>query len=156
MIATVLKAVASLILCLIAGDIAGMIFLVFVEILPFELFSAPLAYVTWFVFGVFVGLSAYNVAGTWALPKGDGAADWTQRPEAVRVGLVVVATQAATIGALTYGFHRLYWSQGVSGEYYVPDSAPHSITYFVAVLGSIVAARFMMMPTRNTSSTPFR
>ena len=35
----VLKSALALIGCLIVGDIAGVLFLVFIDILPFELFS---------------------------------------------------------------------------------------------------------------------
>ncbi|QDZ07605.1 hypothetical protein FPZ24_08975 [Sphingomonas panacisoli] len=142
----ILKSALVLIGCLIAGDIAGVLFLVFVEVLPFELFSTPLTYVVWFVFGIFVGLSAYGVAGEWSSPKRDGG-DWFALPQAKQTGWVIVATQTVVLVALGYAFHRLYWSQGVAGEYYVPDSAPHSITYAVAVLGAVIAARSMFTPT---------
>jgi len=147
MVGVILKSALVVIGCLIAGDIAGVLFLVFIEVLPFELFSTPLTYVVWFVFGIFTGLFAYNFAGTWGAPRGAESGDWTALPQSKQIGWVIVATQAAVIAGLGYLFYRLYWSQGVAGEYYVPDSEPHSITYFVAVLGAIVAARFMLMPT---------
>lgn len=146
MVGTILKSVVALIGCLIVGDIAVVLFLVFIDILPFELFSTPLTYVTWFVCGIFTGLLAYNYAGAWSTPKGSGD-DWSSHPQAGRIGWVIVATQAVTLIALSFLFYRLYWSQGVAGDYYVPDSEPHSLTYFITTLGAVIAARMMLMPT---------
>ena len=150
MINVIFKSVAAVIGCLILGDLAGMIFLVVIEILPFDLFSGALPYVVWFVFGVFTGLIAFNVAGTWSTPAIAGGGDWTNSPRAQAIGRTIVVMQTSVIAGLNYLFYRLYWSQGVAGDYYVPDSAPHSITYFVAVLGAIIFGSLLLMPKKAT------
>ena len=148
MIGTIAKSVAVLAGGLIVGDIAGVIALTLVDIIGL-LFPA-LSYVVWFVFGVFVGLLSFTMAGAWSSrPAGEGT-DWTGLPSAKQTGTIVLVAQIALVLALCWLFDWLYWSQDVAGEYYVPDSMVHSLIYVVAVVGAIVLARFALMPTRGT------
>ncbi|HXQ16526.1 MAG TPA: hypothetical protein VN814_18070 [Caulobacteraceae bacterium] len=137
--------------CLVAADIAGAIAVTIFDILPLRFVSAGLAYAIWLVFGVFCGLFAYNIAGDWASPKAEaGAPDWSARPGARRIGTGIVITSLVVIAGLAALFYAIYWSQGVAGDDYVPDSEPHSIVFFVAVLGAMAAGRFALMPTPDT------
>jgi hypothetical protein len=107
------------------------------------------------VIGGFCGLYAYDFAGGWASPKAPaGAPDWSARPGAGGIGTGVLVTSLVVIAALAFLFYRLFWRQGLAGDDYVPDSAPHSLVFFVAVAGAMIAARFMLMPTpdKNTLS----
>jgi hypothetical protein len=134
--------------CLIAADIAGAVAVTIFDILPFQFVSAGLAYAIWLVLGVFCGLYAYNIAGAWASPKAEaGAPDWSARGGASDIGTGILITGLVIVGALVALFYTITWSQGVAGDDYVPDSAPHSIVFFVAVAGAMIAARFMLMPT---------
>lgn len=148
MIGTIAKSLVVLAGGLIVGDIAGMIALTLVDIIGL-LFPA-FAYVVWFVFGVFVGLLSFNLAGAWSSRPAAEGADWTGLPSARQTGTIVLVAQVALVLALCWLFNWLYWSRDVAGEYYVPDSMVHSLIYVVAVAGAIVLARFMLMPTRGT------
>jgi hypothetical protein len=151
MLALVLKTTVVVLVCLLLADIAGAIACTAFDILPLRFASPAVAYAIWLVFGVFCGLIAYNIAGDWSSPKGDG--DWTVRPSAGRIGAGVLGVSVVIVAGLAALFYRIYWSQGVAGEYYVPDSEPHSIVFIVAVLGAMVAARFFLMPKRDTTET---
>jgi hypothetical protein len=144
MLGLILKTVVVVLVCLLLADIAGAIACTVLDILPLRSASPAVAYAIWFVFGVFCGLIAYNIAGEWSSPKGEG--DWTVRPDAGRIGVGVLIVSVVIVGALAALFYRIYWSQGVPGEYYVPDSEPHSIVFIVAVLGAMIAGRFFLMP----------
>ena len=49
-----------------------------------------------------------------------------------------MAAGALILAALAALFWKLYWSRDVAGEYFVPDSAPHSILFFLAVFGGML------------------
>jgi hypothetical protein len=142
------KSVLVVLVCLVAADIAGAIAVTIFDILPLQFVSAGLAYAIWLVLGVFCGLYAYNIAGDWASPKAEaGAPDWSARTGASDIGTGILITGLIVIAVLAAIFYTIYWSQGVAGDDYVPDSAPHSIVFFVAVAGAMIAARFFLMPT---------
>jgi hypothetical protein len=142
------KSVLVALVCLVAANIAGVVACTIFDILPLKFASGALAYAIWLVFGIFCGLFIYMIAGDWASPKAEaGAADWSARPGAGRIGTGILLTSLVVIAALAALFYAIYWSQGVVGDDYVPDSAPHSIVFFLAVAGALTAARFMLMPT---------
>jgi hypothetical protein len=143
----IVKSLVAVIGCLILGDIAGVIVLTVIEVIGLAFNSAALAYAVWFVVGAFAGLFSYNLAGAWcAGPTGNGK-DWTGLPTAGPTGSIVMLTQIALVLGLGCLFYLTIWSHRVAGEYYVPDSMTHSLTYVAAVLGAIVLARFVLMPT---------
>lgn len=144
MLGLILKTIVVVLVCLVLADIAGALACTLFDILPLRFASPAVAYAIWLVFGVFCGLLAYNIAGDWASPKGEG--DWTVRRGAGRIGAGVLAVSVVIVAGLAWFFYRIYWSRGVDGEYYVPDSEPHSIVFIVAVLGAMVAGRFVLMP----------
>ncbi len=136
---------------LVAADVAGAIVITVLDIVSLIGDSPVLAYAIWLVLGVFCGLFTYSIAGDWASAKTTaeaGAADWSSRVGAGWIGLTVMFTSLAVIAALAGLFYWLYWRQGGGdGDRYVPDSAPHSIVFFLAVAASIIASRFIFMPT---------
>jgi len=146
---TGVKAAVALLAWLVLADLAGVILLTLVDVLPLRFNSALLAYAVWLVLGVFCGLFAYNTGGRWALPLGyddGGANDWTGQPGARRAGTVAMVAAILVLGALSALFHEFYWSKGVAGEYYVPDSAAHSLVFFGSVLAGMALSRWALMP----------
>ena len=144
---TILKTLAVLIVYLIAADIIGVIACFLFDIAPLRYDSGALPYAIWFVLGVFTGFIALGAAGDWASAEGKG--EWDSRPGAARTANIVVATSFAVLLALAAFFNHIYWSRGVAGEYFVPDSAPHTITFFVSILLAMLIGRRVMveMPT---------
>jgi hypothetical protein len=152
MLGFALKTVLVFVGLLIAADIAGAIVVTVIDILPLRFASAALSYAIWFVGGVFCGLFAYNIAGAWAAPTGEG--DWSARPGARRTGTGVLVIGALVVVAAALLFYAALWSRGVAGEDYVPDSAPHSIVFLVAVLGAAIMGRFYLMPGEPQTKPP--
>lgn len=130
---------------LVVIDIVGVIVCTLFDIAPLRANSGLLPYAIWMVLGIFCGLFAYQGAGAWALA--DRAGEWSDQPDAFRAGNIIVATGAAWIGALMLFFRHIYWSAGVAGEYFVPDSAPHSILFGLCVLGAMAGTHFLLLPT---------
>jgi hypothetical protein len=144
----IFKTVLVLLGCLVAADIAGVVACTIVEVILPGGNSALFPYVVWLVFGVFCGLFAYNFAGRWSSPKAEaGSGDWSARPGAAGIGNGVMITSAVVIVGLAALLYVIVWSHGGAGEYYVPDSEPHSLVFLVAVLGAMIMGRFMLMPT---------
>lgn len=139
------KTAVVLIVCLIVADVIGVIVCTLFDIAPIRAKSAVLPYAIWLVLGIFCGLSAYQGAGAWALAAKEG--EWTDHAEAFRAGNLIVVTSAAILAALPFLFRRLYWTAVVAGEYYMPDSAPHSTLFALSVLGAMTGAHFLLLPT---------
>lgn len=139
------KTAAVLTGCLIVADIAGVIVCTLFDIAPIRAKSAVLPYAIWLVLGIFCGMFAYQGAGTWSLAGKEG--EWTDHPEAFHAGNAIVITSAAILTALLLLFRHIYWNAGVDGEYYVPDSAPHSILFALSVLCAIAGTHFLLLPT---------
>ena len=152
MLGVVWKSALVFLGCLVAADVGGVIVVTVIDILPLRFASAALGYAIWFVIGVFCGLYAYNFAGAWASPKGDG--DWSGRPGARLIGTGVLIVSALIIVGVAGLAYALFWSKGVAGEDYVPDSAPHSIVFLAAVLGAAVMGRFFLMPRAPETKQP--
>jgi hypothetical protein len=140
-LATIWKSAVALIACLAAIDVIGVLACMWFDIKPFGGNSAALPYAIWFVGGVFAGLFAMSWAGSWI-----GGEGWTERPEAPGIAARVLLVCAAILVGLALFFWRIYWSQRVVGEYFVPDSMPHSLTYFVSALAALLAAPFVLKP----------
>jgi hypothetical protein len=151
MASLILKTLLVAVGCLVAADVAGAIAVTVFDILPLRGVSAALAYAIWLVFGVFCGLFIYNIAGAWSSPKGE-AGDWSARQGASRIGTGVLVTSLFLVAGLAWLFYALYWSQGVAGDDYVPDSESHSIVFLVAVLGGMAVGRFALMSEPDKSA----
>jgi hypothetical protein len=143
MIATFLKTAIVFIVCLAVGDIVGAVACTIFDISSIRGWSAALPYAIWLVDGVFVGLFTVFLAGTWIAGKDD---KWDEGPRAAGIANGIFLSSLAVSIALCVLFWRLYWSQGVEGDYYVPDSQSHSITYLVAALGGMWLVRLVSKP----------
>ena len=143
----ILKSVFALIGCLVAADVAGVVASTILDVLGLRGDSPAVPYAIWLVFGAFCGLFAYNLAGRWASPKAEpGAPDWSARPGAKRIGTGILLTELIVVAVVT-ALCTIVWGHSGAGDYYVPDSEPHSIVFLVAVVGAIIAARLALMPT---------
>jgi hypothetical protein len=139
-----LKIVVAILGCLIVGDVVGVIACVVLDLGSPRHWSAPVPYAIWFVLGVFTGMFAYNAAGAWT--ASDAKTEWLEQPDAARRGTLIVGIGVAILVALGVFFHAIYWSRGVAGEYFVPDSAPHTIVFFVSVGASMALFRHALAP----------
>lgn len=143
MIGIFLKTSVVFLLCLAAGDLVGVIACSLFDIAGIRGWSAALPYAIWFVDGVFVGFITASAAGVWIAGKDD---KWDEGPGAAGIATGVFLSALAVAVALCALFWKLYWSQGVAGEYYVPDSQSHSITYLVAALAGLWLVRLVSKP----------
>jgi hypothetical protein len=139
-VAAIWKSAVALIVSLVVIDIIGVIACVWFDISPFRGNSAALTYTIWFVGGIFAGIFALSWAGSWI----SGNEGWMDRPEAPGIAVRISLTCAVILAGLSFFFWRIYWSQGVEGEYFVPDSMSHTLTYFLSAFAVLVAAPFML------------
>ena len=144
------KTIVALTGWLVVIDIVGVIACTLFDIAPIRSSSGLLPYAIWMVLGIFCGLFAYQGAGAWAFAEREG--EWSDQPGAFGTGNVIVATAAAWIGLLMLFFWYIYWSRGIAGEYFVPDSAPHSILFGLCVLGTMAGTHFLLLPTPGEES----
>lgn len=144
MIATFLKTAIVFLACLAVGDVVGVVACTIFDIAPIRGYSAALPYAIWFVLGVFAGVIASFGAGSWITGKGE---PWDEGPDARALMLWIFLSGLVVAGATGAFFWWLYWSRGVDGEYYVPDSAPHTITYLVAAVGAMWLPRLALKPS---------
>lgn len=141
---------AAVLLGLLAVTIViGVVVCTVFDIAPLRARSAVLPYAIWLVLGIFCGLFVYNGAGGWVLEAPGEGTDWTGNPAARQTGRVIVGISGAIIGALAFGAYTVFWSQGVNGEFFVPDSAPHSIVFFSAVFAAIAGTHHLLMPEQK-------
>jgi hypothetical protein len=145
MIGTFLKTAIVFLVCLALGDVVGVVACTIFDIAPIRGYSAALPYAIWFVLGVFTGFFAFGAAGIWASPAGDEK--WMEQPYAVSLGTRIFLSALVVSVVIGFAFWRLSWSRGVVGEYYVPDSGPHTITYLVGALGAIWVGRLVLKPS---------
>jgi hypothetical protein len=139
-----LKTVAALLVCLVAADLVGVVVCVVIDVAPLRYGSAALPYAIWLVLGAFAGFIAFGFAGAWASASGNEK--WVDEPGAPRIGNHVLLASLIVMLALCGLFYWLYWSRGVVGEYFVPDSLPHTLTFLLAALGAMLAARSALHP----------
>jgi hypothetical protein len=139
-----LKTTMVFIACLAIGDVVGVVACTIFDIAPIRGNSAALPYAIWFVLGVFVGLIALFGAGSWISGKGE---NWDSDPGAVALTTRIFLSALVTAIAVGTFFWWLEWSRGVEGEYYVPDSASHTIVYLVSALGAIWIGRLALKPS---------
>ncbi len=140
---TFLKTAVVFLLCLVVGDVAGVVACTIFDIAPIRGSSAALPYAIWFVLGAFAGFVALFGAGSWISGKGE---DWSDGPEGNKLATRIFLSALVVSLALGAFFWWLYWSHGVAGEYYVPDSGPHTIVYLVSALGAMWLGRVAQRP----------
>ena len=151
-IGTVWRSAAVLIVVLVAADLAGVIICTLFDVAPIRAKSAVLPDAIWLVLGIFAGFFAYGFAGSWAGPEMEEGAEWSSSPDAGRIGGIIVATCGIITASLMFAFYKIYWSRGVGSEFFVPDSAPHSIVFFLSVFGAIAGAHFLLRPASPASA----
>jgi hypothetical protein len=144
LIRTFLKTLVVLVAWLVALDIVGVIACVLFDVVPLRGSSAALPYAIWFVLGVFAGFLVFATAGAWAAEAGEQ--DWMERPGGMAVGNRVLISSLLILVGLAAFFWWLYWSRGVAGEYFVPDSMPHTIVYFLSAFGAMLVGRSTLRP----------
>ncbi len=145
----VFKTVASLLVCLVVADVIGVVACTLFDVAPLRSNSALLPYAIWLVLGAFCGLSHFAATGAWASPRAEG--DWSSRPGAAAIGNRIFWTSLAILILLGILFYLIYWSRGVAGEYYVPDSGTHTVLFFLAVLaGEYVGKEIAVIESGGT------
>jgi len=144
MIGIFVKTLVAFLACLVVGDVIGVVVCVVIDVAPLRYGSALLPYAIWFVLGAFAGFVAFGFAGAWASASGNEK--WVDEPAAPRIGNKVLLSSLVVVLALCAVFYWLHWSRGVVGEYFVPDSLPHTLTYLLAALGAMLAARSALKP----------
>ena len=144
MIGLFLKTALVFIFCLGVGDVVGVVACTIFDIAPIRGYSAALPYAIWVVLGVFVGLGAMGGAGIWISDKGE---NWDSGAEGAALSIRIFLCALIVAVAIGAFFWWLYWSRGVAGEYYVPDSGPHTITYLAAALGGMWLGRLALKPS---------
>ena len=144
MIGVFLKTLAAFLVCLVVGDVIGVVVCVVIDVAPLRNGSAILPYAIWLVLGAFAGFVAFGFAGAWSSASGNEK--WVDEAAAPRIGNRVLLSSLVVILALCATFYWLYWSRGVVGEYFVPDSMRHTLTYLLAALGAMLAARSALKP----------
>jgi hypothetical protein len=132
---------------LVAANLIGVIACLLFDVAPLRFDSGALPYAIWTVLGIFTGFIVFGAAGEWAAPEGKG--EWSGRPGAARTGNLVLATGLAGMAGLGLLFNGLWWSRGVHGEYFVPDSAPHTITFFGSTALAMLIGRHAAIEERT-------
>jgi hypothetical protein len=138
------KIVAFTLLYLVLFDIVGVVVCLVVDVAPVRAKSTALIYVIWFVLGVFCGMLSYNTGGR--IASGESKGDWTGREDAAQTGLLVVLTTSAVLVTLSIPCYLLLWRYDMESSFFVPDSAPLTLTFFVTVLASVVLAHTALRP----------
>jgi hypothetical protein len=141
---TFAKTLAAFLICLVVADVIGAVVCVVIDVAPLRYGSAMLPYAIWLVLGAFAGFVAFGIAGGWASPGSDE--NWIEKPGALAIGNRVLLFSLAIALALAGYFYWVYWSRGVAGEYFVPESAPHTIVFLAAALIAMLAARSTLKP----------
>ena len=140
---TFLKTAIAFVICLALGDVVGVVACTIFDIAPIRGNSAALPFAIWFVLGVFAGFIALFGAGSWISGKGE---NWDSGPGAVALTTRIFLSALVTAIAIGTLFWWLEWSRGVDGEYYVPDSAPHTIVYLFSALAGMWLGRLVSQP----------
>ena len=138
MLGRALKVAVALTVYLIACDLVGVAACFFFDVVPLRESSAALPYAIWFVLGVFCGLFSYTGAGAWIAPR---EKNWMDDPRATATGGFIIAVSAICLAAACAVFYRLWWRGDWLGDSYVPDSGALTLTFFGAILGSMLLVR---------------
>jgi hypothetical protein len=123
---TIGKIALSTFIYIAVFDVVGVLLCLFLDIVESSGTSAALYYAVWFVLGVFCGLLSYSGAKDLGAPKVFGVA-------IIFVTLIVMA-------GISVASYLIWWRYGVEDSYFVPDSEPLTLTFFVTILASSVLA----------------
>ncbi len=142
--ATFLKTALVLIICLILADLIGAILCLLFGIAPWRGSGALLPFAIWFVLGAIGGVVAMTGAGDWI--AGDDQREWSARPEARRIAGQVTLSSALVLVASSILFYVVIWDGAARVGYFVPDSMPHTLTFFGAAIAAMTSAWAMLRP----------
>ena len=143
MLRRVFQVVLPLVLWLVGFDLVGVAACFVFDVLPLRGNSAALPFAIWFVLGVFCGLFVYFQAES-ALSAGDEK--WPERAHGTATGTFIIAISALCLAAPCVVFYRLWWKDDWLGDSYVPDSGALTLTFFGAILASMLLARHVSKP----------
>lgn len=132
----------------VVADIVGVIACFVLDVVPLRYGSGALPFVVWGVLGVFCGGVAAGSAGG-ALLK-DHEMGWFDRPEAPRTAQFVLAVTVVLFAALCLIFNHLWWRFHPSGDFFVPDTASLTLTYFGGILACMTGFAFTCGPIKRT------
>lgn len=144
----------GILLYLIVFDVAIVAVCFVLDIAPVRHKSALLFYTVWFVAGVFCGFLTYFTGG--AILSADSDGDWTAGPDADKTGRLVVLCTSAVLVTLSILGYLFLWRGSTDSSYYVPGSAPLTLTFFVPLLASTVLAHRTVRPDPKQRARPAR
>jgi len=146
MLKRIFKVLLALLVTLIVFDVVGVIVCFVLDVAPLAEKSTALVYAIWFVLGVFCGLFSYfNAGGAIA----DGGTYWYRKENATEVGTFVIAVAALLLLAMCGIGYAVAWSTNPLGVMFVPDSEPLSITFFAAILATMLFMRNLFKPIKS-------
>jgi hypothetical protein len=146
--ATFLKTALVLAICLILADLIGVILCILFGILPLRGNSALLPYAVWFIVGGFSGFIAITGAGGW-IAGDDEQGEWSARPDAPRLAGAIALSSAVVLAAISTLFYFLIWRGAGRVGFFVPDSMPHTLTFFGATIAAMLVAWAALRPERR-------
>jgi hypothetical protein len=138
------KIALSTLLYMIVFDLAGVALCFFFEVAPVRGTSTALFYTIWLVLGVLCGLFSYNTGGGLASPKSN--VDWSARADSGKAGLRVILAMLFVLAALSIACYLLLWRYHPESSFFVPDSAPPTLTFFGAIFASAIFAHKSLRP----------
>jgi hypothetical protein len=146
------KIVLATLLYLIVFDVVGVAACFFFDVVPLRGTSTALFYTIWAVLGIFCGMLSYNTGGGLASPK--STQDWSTREESGKAGLLVILAMSFVLAMLSITFYSLLWRYHPEPSFFVPDSAPPTLTFFVAVLAAAIFAHKSLRSPPGGSRIP--
>ncbi len=141
-----LKAMGGVLMWLVVFDVVGVVACLVLDVAPLRHNSSALPYTIWFVLGIFCGLMCYHAAG-YFMGKADDT-DWYERMGASRTGAYIIGLTATLLSLLSAIFYALWWRHPMVGEFFVPDSASTTLTFFMTILLSMAFFRHTFAPEK--------
>lgn len=121
---------------LVAGLVVGWVLCFGMDLL-WERGKPAYAYVIWVLVPAIAVFLTLSSAGEWAASPPPGKPSWIYRPDATRIGLLLVAGAAIAIALAYLLCAQLGWSPR-DDDFWVPGSKPHTIAFFIGgVFGAI-------------------
>jgi hypothetical protein len=129
-------------------DIVGVVACFVLDVAPLRYGSFGLLCAVWLVLGVFCGIIAFANAVRFLSKTPDEVPDSVDG----KTGALVVWVAALLLLGLSLLFHRLWWRfNWLGGDYFVPDGAVPTLTFFTSVLAGMFLARHLMHKDEPTA-----
>jgi hypothetical protein len=122
-------------------DVVGVVACFVLDVAPLRYGSFGLLCAVWLVLGVFCGLIAFSNTVQY-LSKTPN-----ELPDSVdgKTGALVVWGTVLLLLGLSLLFHRLWWRfNWLGGDYFVPDGAVPTLTFFASVLAGMFLTRHVL------------